>query len=261
MNRRQFTKFSRRLAQVLGEDTITRLGRTTGFTHRLREVTPHRMAMLEPVVLRTTLVTSCGVFTLAEPLRYKPFHMAKDAFPTFVAAFEHLAAPRAPRAGPRTGACAARLRLGCKTGRVTSRGCPAGPARTVHEAPSAVELHATMTFHDQAGRATGAPMTEPFCTVPGGRPVRRACAPLTGGSFIGGEKINPPELVGGHALAVDARRTLRARRGRSGDLLGAGRAVGRQLWNQEGAPGARHQSEACTSTVPIWSTFVTVLLI
>ena len=44
MNRRQFTKFSYRLTQVLGEGTITRLGSTTGFTHRLREVTLHRMA-------------------------------------------------------------------------------------------------------------------------------------------------------------------------------------------------------------------------
>ena len=32
--------FSHRLTQVLGAGTITRLGRTTGFTHRLREVTP-----------------------------------------------------------------------------------------------------------------------------------------------------------------------------------------------------------------------------
>ena len=41
MNTRQCTKFSHRLTQVLGAGTITRLGRTTGFTHRLREVTPH----------------------------------------------------------------------------------------------------------------------------------------------------------------------------------------------------------------------------
>ena len=40
MNRRQCPKFSDRLTKVLGEGTITRLGRTTGFTHRLREVTP-----------------------------------------------------------------------------------------------------------------------------------------------------------------------------------------------------------------------------
>jgi hypothetical protein len=45
MNRRQCTKFSRWLTQVLGEGTITRLGRTTGFTQRLREVSPHRMAI------------------------------------------------------------------------------------------------------------------------------------------------------------------------------------------------------------------------
>ena len=42
MNTRQCTKFAHRLTQVLGAGTITRLGRTTGFTHRLREVTPHR---------------------------------------------------------------------------------------------------------------------------------------------------------------------------------------------------------------------------
>ena len=45
MNRRQCTKFSDRLINVLGEGAITRRGRTTGFTHRLREVTPHRMAI------------------------------------------------------------------------------------------------------------------------------------------------------------------------------------------------------------------------
>ena len=91
MNTRQCTKFSHRLTQVLGAGTITRLGRTTGFTHRLREVTPHRMA----IALLTSL--SChSTQTLADILRvfnaltdrsvrYKPFHnqLAKHAFPTF----------------------------------------------------------------------------------------------------------------------------------------------------------------------------------
>lgn len=91
MNTRQFTKFSRRLIKVLGEGTITRLGRTTGFTHRRREVTPHRLA----IALLTSL--SChSTQTLADILRvfnaladrsvrYKPFHnqLAKTAFPTF----------------------------------------------------------------------------------------------------------------------------------------------------------------------------------
>ena len=89
MNRRQCTKFSRRLIMVLGEGTVTRLGRATGFTHRLREVTPHRMA----IALLTSL--SChSTQTLADILRvfnaladrtvrYKPFlnQLAKTAFP------------------------------------------------------------------------------------------------------------------------------------------------------------------------------------
>ena len=91
MNTRQCTKLSRRLTQVLGAGTITQLGRTTGFTRRLREVTPHRMA----IALLTSL--SChSTQTLADILRvfnaltdrsvrYKPFHnhLAKHAFPTF----------------------------------------------------------------------------------------------------------------------------------------------------------------------------------
>ena len=45
MNTRQFTKFSRRLIKVLGENTITQLGRTPGLSHWRREITPHRMAI------------------------------------------------------------------------------------------------------------------------------------------------------------------------------------------------------------------------
>ena len=146
MNRRQCTKFSQRLTKVLGKGTITRLGRTTGFTHRLREVPPHRLA----IALLTSL--SChSTQTLADILRV--FNALTDrsgavqtvSQPTGEARLFHLhvaplrpapGSPRAPRAGAAARSCAATLRRHPAARRefVRGRGRPAGHfARAVHE--------------------------------------------------------------------------------------------------------------------------------
>jgi len=172
MNRRQFTKFSRRLTQVLGEGTITRLGRTTGFTHRLREVTPHRMA----IALLTSL--SCySTKTLADILRvfnaltdrsvrYKPFHnqLAKQAFPTFTwQLFDHLLQHLVLRVlAPVPGhalRCFDDILLQDGTAfAVVDALRDTFPGRFTKISPAAVELHATMSlFHDQAIRVHLAP--------------------------------------------------------------------------------------------------------
>ena len=259
MNRRQFTKFSRRLTRVLGEGGITRLGRTTGFTHRLRAVTPHRMA----IALLTSL--SCySTKTLADILRvfnaladrsvqYKPFHtqLAKPAFPTFTwQLFEHLlqhlvVRVLAPVPGhARRGFDAILLQDGTSFAVVDALR-DTFPGRFTKISPAAVELHATMSlFHDQAIRVHLTPDAageRQFLPAPGD--LRRKllladrgymdvayCRRVhhAGGSFIVRfqTKINPVvvrALVGGRERPSWGGRTLdtlRARlRGRSGDLL------------------------------------------
>ena len=165
MNTRQCTKFSHRLTQVLGAGTITRLGRTTGFTHRLREVTPHRMA----IALLTSL--SChSTQTLADILRvfnaltdrsvrYKPFHnqLAKHAFPTFTwhlfdLLLDHLVLRvLAPLPGHALRRFDDILLQDGSSFAVVDALQDTFPGRFTTVSPAAVELHATMSlFHDQA---------------------------------------------------------------------------------------------------------------
>ena len=172
MNRRQCTKFSDRLTNVLGEGAITRLGRTTGFTHRLREVTPHRMA----IALLTSL--SCySTKTLADILRvfnaladrsvrYKPFHnqLAKDAFPTFMwhlfdLLLDHLVLRVLAPVPGHALRCFDDILLQDGTSfAVVDALQDTFPGRFTKISPAAVELHATMSlFHDQAIRVHLAP--------------------------------------------------------------------------------------------------------
>jgi hypothetical protein len=258
MNRRQFTKFSRRLTLVLGEDGITRLGRTTGFTHRLREVTPHRMA----IALLTSL--SCySTKTLADILRvfnaladrsvrYKPFHnqLAKPAFPTFTwQLFEHLLQHLvlrvlAPVPGHVLRGFDDILLQDGTSFAVVDALRDTFPGRFTKISPAAVELHATMSlFHDQAIRVHLTPDAageRQFLPAPGD--LRRKllladrgymdvnyCRRVhhAGGAFIVRfqTKINPVvvrALVGGRERPSWGGRTLdtlRARlRARSADL-------------------------------------------
>ena len=259
MNRRQFTKFSRRLTRVLGEGGITRLGRTTGFTHRLRAVTPHRMA----IALLTSL--SCySTKTLADILRvfnaladrsvqYKPFHtqLAKPAFPTFTwQLFEHLlqhlvVRVLAPVPGHALRGFDAILLQDGTSFAVVDALRDTFPGRFTKISPAAVELHATMSlFHDQAIRVHLTPDAageRQFLPAPGD--LRRKllladrgymdvayCRRVhhAGGSFIVRfqTKINPVvarALVGGRERSSWGGSTLDTLRGRltgrSGDLL------------------------------------------
>lgn len=92
MNTSKLITVASQLRNALDKEGMTLLGRRTGFTKRLREVTPHRLAL--------SLVSSFGsqrVESIADILRgfnaltgaavqYKPFHnqLAKDEFPRFM---------------------------------------------------------------------------------------------------------------------------------------------------------------------------------
>lgn len=88
----QATSIARQLDDVLGEAELTRIGRATGFTRRLREVTPARLVLclVESLACRSVetiadLRRSFLAMTGAE-LEYKPFHnqLAKAAFPVLM---------------------------------------------------------------------------------------------------------------------------------------------------------------------------------
>ena len=92
MNTSKLITVASRLKKSLQKQAITRLGREVGFTQRLREVTPHRLAV--------TLVSAMAaqrVETIADILRafncltgssvqYKPFHnqLSKSELPAFM---------------------------------------------------------------------------------------------------------------------------------------------------------------------------------
>ena len=185
MNRRQCTKFSDRLTKVLGEGTITRLGRTTGFTHRLREVTPHRMAIALLTSLScystTTLADILRVFNaLADrSVRSKPFHhqLAKDAFPTFMwhlfdLLLDHLVLRVLAPVPGHALRCFDDILLQDGTSfAVVDALQDTFPGRFTKVSPAAVDLHATMSlFHDQAIRVHLAPDADgerPLLPAPG----------------------------------------------------------------------------------------------
>ena len=259
MNRRQCTKFSDRLTKVLGEGTITRLGRTTGFTHRLLEVTPHRMAIALLTSLScystTTLADILRVFNaLADrSVRSKPFHhqLAKDAFPTFMwhlfdLLLEHLVLRVLAPVPGHALRCFDDILLQDGTSfAVVDALQDTFPGRFTKVSPAAVDLHATMSlFHDQAIRVHLAPDADgerPLLPAPGD--LRRTllladrgyrdidyCRRVhhAGGSFIVRFQtgINPVVVrasVGGRerpSWGGSKLAALRHRlRGRSGDLL------------------------------------------
>lgn len=99
LNTTKLTTAARQLRKSLEKETLTQLGRETGFAERLREVTPHRLA-----VSVIGALASQRIETIADILRgfnaltganvqYKPFHnqLAKDEFPRFMeSVFEHV---------------------------------------------------------------------------------------------------------------------------------------------------------------------------
>lgn len=92
MNDRQIGTVEDQIREALGEDELTRIGIETGFTKRLRDVTPFRL------ILAVVGAMACRrMETIADPQRgfhattgrrveYKPFHnqLAEEAFPVFM---------------------------------------------------------------------------------------------------------------------------------------------------------------------------------
>jgi len=99
MNSKQATTVRHQFETALNRADLTRIGKETGFTQRLRTVTPHRLVLaivgamafrrVETIAdLQRSLHAVAGV-----GVEYKPFHnqLAKEKFPVFMrAVFEHL---------------------------------------------------------------------------------------------------------------------------------------------------------------------------
>ncbi len=172
MTTQQLTSMSARIQAALGEAELTQLGFDTQFTRRLREVTPHRLA----VSLVSTLATR-RVSTLADLLRgfnalteravqYKPFHnqLVKSAFPHFMrAVFEHLLKQFLVKVLTPLPAHALRRFQDIVIHDGSSFALQDSlqerfPGRFTAVKPAAVEVHATMSvLHDQPLRVTIAP--------------------------------------------------------------------------------------------------------
>ncbi len=172
MNERQLTQFANRLERTLSEEELTQLGRETGLTKRLREVTPHRLAIALLVSLSChkteTLAGILRVFNALtdRAVRYKPFHnqLAKASFPAFTwRLFEllldrfvvHVLAPL-PKSSLR---CFDDIWIqdGSSFALVDSLQ-DVYPGRFTKISPAAVELHATMSvLQDQAITVSLAP--------------------------------------------------------------------------------------------------------
>lgn len=92
VNEKKLTRIAGKIRQALRARDVTHIGLTTGFTQRLREVTPHRLALS-----LISAMASQRVETIADLQRgfnnlcnssvhYKPFHnqLAKPSFPRFM---------------------------------------------------------------------------------------------------------------------------------------------------------------------------------
>ena len=99
MNDRQFTTVAKQLEGALSEAALTRIGRETGFTQRLRSVTPVRLVLTLIGAMASRRIetiadfqrTFCAVTN--RDVRYKPFHnqLSKQEFPVFMhGVFEHM---------------------------------------------------------------------------------------------------------------------------------------------------------------------------
>ena len=102
MNSSQVTTMVERFRGALDEAELTSLGRTTRFTKRLREVTPHRLALallasfaIQRLETIADILRTFNALTGKE-VAYKPFHnqLSKPAFPRFTAALFHRLAQR-----------------------------------------------------------------------------------------------------------------------------------------------------------------------
>jgi IS4 transposase len=165
MNRRHFSSLARRLKTALRASTITQIGRDTGLTQRLRDVTPHRLTIALLTSLScyktTTLADILRVFNAlsGRSVRYKPFHnqLAKEAFPVFTwRVFQRLLDRLVVRVlAPLPGNALRRfddiLLQDGSSFALVDKLRHTFPGRFTKISPAAVELHATMSlFEDQA---------------------------------------------------------------------------------------------------------------
>lgn len=172
MTDRQTTTLARRLQRALRSDLVTQLGRETGFSKRLREVTPLRLLVSLVTALAVQQVQSLADLLRAfnamtdRSVQYKPFHnqLSKVAFPVFMkASFEHLLSELSLRVlAPLPGNALRQfddivIQDGSSFA-VKDELAKQFPGRFKHKWPAAVELHATVSlFQDQPLRVSLAP--------------------------------------------------------------------------------------------------------
>lgn len=159
MNDQQITSIARQLEGALGEGELTGLGLETGFTERMREVTPARLALAVIGAMACRRVETIADLqrsfraVTGRSVEYKPFHnqLAKQTFPVFMlAVFQRLLGRLAMRTLAPVPGHALR--------RFDDIVVQDGSSFAIHDAlqsvfpgrftatnPAAVELHATMS--------------------------------------------------------------------------------------------------------------------
>jgi hypothetical protein len=162
VNKPQLTRIATQFQGALSEEELTAIGRDIGFTERLREVTPFRLALAaigamacQQIETIADLQRSFRALT-GRNVEYKPFHnqLAKDTFPVFMlAVFERLLGRLAVRTlAPVPGHALRRFKdIVIQDGSsfaIHDALESVFPGRFTATNPAAVELHATMSVMD-----------------------------------------------------------------------------------------------------------------
>jgi hypothetical protein len=160
MNDRQFTTVANQLEGALSEAELTRIGIETGFTQRLRSVTPTRLVLTLLGTMASRRVESIADLRRAfcavtnRGVEYKPFHnqLAKQEFPVFMyGVFEHLLGQLVVKTLAAVPGHALRQFDDIVAHDGSSFGVHAAlrstfPGRFTTTSPAAVELHATLSI-------------------------------------------------------------------------------------------------------------------
>ena len=164
-----FSEVSSKFKAALAEATMTRLGKQSGFTDRLRDITPARLALT-----MLTAMSSNDVETLADLQRmfvamtgvqisYKPFHnqLSKPEFADFMRqVLEHMLGTLAmsvlrPIAGSPLAQFTDIVLQDGSSFAIKDILAERFPGRFTATSPAAIELHATMSvFEDRIMRIT-----------------------------------------------------------------------------------------------------------
>lgn len=175
LNSKQLTILQTKLKRALDDEALTKIARTTGFTERIRSITPAGLAMafIYAMAGRETetladVLRSFNALT-DNTVQYKPFHnqLAKKAFPEFMRGtlchlLQHLVV-QVLKALPSNALSAFEdvvIQDGSSFALLDAlQG--AFPGRFTAVSPAAVEVHATMSlFRDQAISISIAPDTQ-----------------------------------------------------------------------------------------------------